>query len=129
MCGIAGWAGTGTTNASAPVFSVEQMVSAMQRRGPDAQGIDRWADAVLGHRRLAIFDLSDLGRQPMTSPDRTIAVVFNGAIYNFHSLRDDLVRRGYQFKSDTDTEVLIHGYAEWGLDGLLSRIRGMFAFG
>jgi asparagine synthase (glutamine-hydrolysing) len=129
MCGVAGWASTGAGNASAPAFSVEQMVSAMHRRGPDAQGIDHWADAVLGHRRLAIFDLSDLGRQPMTSSDRTIAVVFNGAIYNFHSLRSDLVGRGYQFKSDTDTEVLVHGYSEWGLDGLVSRIRGMFAFG
>jgi asparagine synthase (glutamine-hydrolysing) len=82
--------------------------------------------AVLGHRRLAIFDLSELGRQPMLSPDRQIALVFNGAIYNFVELRDQLIAKGYRFISASDTEVLIHGYREWGIEGLVERLRGMF---
>jgi len=105
------------------------MVAALARRGPDAEGIDLWSDATLGHRRLSIFDLSEAGRQPMVSPDRAVAVVFNGAIYNFHDLRADLMSRGCQFHSQTDTEVLIHGYREWGIDALVAKLRGMFAFG
>ena len=65
----------------------------------------------------------------MLSPDGSIGIVFNGAIYNFRDLRNELESLGYQFKSQTDTEVLVHGYREWGIDGLASRIRGMFAFG
>jgi asparagine synthase (glutamine-hydrolysing) len=126
MCGIAGAAGT---TARLDPEAVGGMVSALARRGPDGGGLESWPHAILGHRRLAIFDLSDLGRQPMLSPDRAVGVVFNGAIYNFHPLREELVSRGYRFKSHTDTEVLVHGYTEWGIDGLVSRIRGMFAFG
>ena len=105
------------------------MVSALARRGPDAEGIESWGEAVLGHRRLAIFDLSDAGRQPMVSSDRSVGVVFNGAIYNYLELRSELGERGCAFKSNTDTEVLVHGYREWGIDRLVSRLRGMFAFG
>ena len=127
MCGIAGL--IGAVDHAEAVSLVGMMVSALERRGPDAEGIEGWDGAVLGHRRLAIFDLSEAGRQPMLSPDRTVGVVFNGAIYNFRDLRADLASKGYQFNSNTDTEVLIHGYREWGIDGLISRIRGMFAFG
>jgi asparagine synthase (glutamine-hydrolysing) len=105
------------------------MVCALARRGPNGEGVEVWSQAVLGHRRLAIFDLSEAGRQPMTSPDRSVGVVFNGAIYNFRDLRDDLQALGYRFNSNTDTEVLVHGYREWGLDELVSKLRGMFAFG
>ena len=127
MCGIAGL--VGATNPGAARGAVERMVSALERRGPDGSGLESWPGAVLGHRRLAIFDLSQLGRQPMLSPDSSIGVVFNGAIYNWHELRHDLEGRGYRFKSETDTEVLVHGYAEWGIDRLVERLRGMFAFG
>lgn len=127
MCGIAGLAGT--INQGAAVKTVGEMTCALARRGPDGEGIEVWSEAVLGHRRLAIFDLSEAGRQPMLSPDRRIGVVFNGAIYNFHQLRADLSERGYNFSSDTDTEVLVHGYREWGIDNLVGRLRGMFAFG
>ncbi len=127
MCGIAGLVGSSDPLAAAD--AVQAMVGALRRRGPDGEGLERWPEAVLGHRRLAIFDLSALGRQPMLSPDGSIGVVFNGAIYNFHQLRSDLVARGCAFRSQTDTEVLVHGYAEWGIDGLVSRLRGMFAFG
>jgi asparagine synthase (glutamine-hydrolysing) len=100
----------------------------LMRRGPDGEGIESWPDAVLGHRRLSIYDLSSAGRQPMTLNDGSTSVVLNGAIYNFMQLRKDLGDRGCVFRSRTDTEVLLHGYRAWGIDGLLHRIRGMWAF-
>jgi len=127
MCGIAGIAGT--SDRGEGLGDVTRMVHALARRGPDGEGIESWGHAVLGHRRLAIFDLSELGRQPMMSPDGSIGIVFNGAIYNFRELRPELQSKGYAFKSQTDTEVLIHGYDAWGIDGLVMRLRGMFAFG
>jgi asparagine synthase (glutamine-hydrolysing) len=105
------------------------MVGALARRGPDGEGIECWGQAVLGHRRLAIFDLSEAGKQPMLAPDRSVGVVFNGAIYNHRELRKRLEGCGYLFRSNTDTEVLVHGYREWGVDGLVTKLRGMFAFG
>lgn len=104
------------------------MTDALARRGPDGDGLQQWDGAALGHRRLAIFDLSDAGAQPMLSPDGRIGITFNGAIYNFRVLREDLKVLGYTFVSDTDTEVLIHGYDAWGIERLVSRLRGMFAF-
>ena len=88
----------------------------------------------MAHRHIrssAAFhiDLSDAGRQPMLLPDRSVGVVFNGAIYNFLNLRAELERAGYSFKSRTDTEILLHGYSHWGIDGLVQRLRGMFAIG
>ena len=127
MCGIAGLVGLGDgVEAQA---RVSRMVHALERRGPDGFGFEAWPGAVLGHRRLAIFDLSEAGRQPMLSPDRRVGCVFNGAIYNWRALRRELETRGYEFKSQTDTEVLVHGYNEWGIDELVGRLRGMFAFG
>src|SRR5215813_4818117 len=127
MCGIAGV--IGDNDIAAARKAVGEMTCALARRGPNGSGIEVWQDAVLGHRRLAIFDLSPAGRQPMMSPDREIGVVFNGAIYNFRELRNDLERSRYRFTSNTDTEVLIHGYRQWGIDELVHRLRGMFAFG
>jgi asparagine synthase (glutamine-hydrolysing) len=126
MCGIAGIAGFGDPDAAQQ--GVRRMMSTLARRGPDAEGLEVWNGAALGHRRLSIFDLSDAGRQPMLSPDSAVGVVFNGAIYNFRELRIELEARQYQFKSQTDTEVLVHGYDAWGIDGLVGRLRGMFAF-
>jgi asparagine synthase (glutamine-hydrolysing) len=127
MCGIAGLAGEIDLRRAAQTVSL--MVCELVRRGPDGEGLEAWPGAVLGHRRLAIFDLSEAGSQPMMSPDRNIGLVFNGAIYNFPELRADLCAKGYQFKSGTDTEVLIHGYRAWGIDELVRKIKGMFAFG
>src|SRR5262245_11434391 len=127
MCGIAGI--VGTTDPVVGYTAVRKMVSTLSRRGPDSEGIESWHGAVLGHRRLAIFDLSKAGHQPMTSEDHCVGVVFNGAIYNYRTLRVELIASGYLFKSDTDTEVLIHGYREWGIDKLVQKLRGMFAFG
>ena len=103
------------------------MNHAQARRGPDAEGLDVWNNAVLGHRRLSIFDLSAAGKQPMMTPDRKLAVVFNGAIYNFRDLRAELDAKGCRFVSQTDTEILLHGYREWGIAKLVEKIRGMFA--
>ena len=123
MCGIAGLAGVIDRDADA--VRVRTMLSTLARRGPDGEGVEVWNGAVLGHRRLAIFDLSDAGYQPMKSPDSSIGIVFNGAIYNFRELRIELEAKGYHFRSHTDTEVLVHGYDAWGLEKLLDKVRGM----
>jgi asparagine synthase (glutamine-hydrolysing) len=99
-------------------------------RGPDGSG--EWWDANrrvgLGHRRLAIIDLTDGGRQPMASEDGRLTIVFNGEIYNYPELRRELESEGVRFRSNSDTEVLLHLYRREGTD-MLARLRGMFAFG
>jgi asparagine synthase (glutamine-hydrolysing) len=104
------------------------MANTLARRGPDAAGVHLWSGAALAHRRLAIFDLSPAGHQPMLSADGRVGIVFNGAIYNFPELRSELESSGIRFRSRTDTEVLLEGYRRWGIDALVSRIQGMFAF-
>ena len=104
------------------------MLPALARRGPDSEGLYTWPGITFGHRRLAILDLSAAGAQPMLSEDRTVGVVFNGCIYNFLEIRKTLEQSGHTFRSQCDTEILIEGYREWGIDGLVSRLRGMFAF-
>jgi len=126
MCGIAGVVGS---HSSETADIVSSMTHALERRGPDGQGLKRFSEAVLGHRRLSIYDLSQAGHQPMLSGDGKLGVTFNGAIFNFKALRRDLEALGYAFRSQTDTEVLLHGYHAWQIDGLVSRLRGMFAFG
>jgi asparagine synthase (glutamine-hydrolysing) len=126
MCGIAGIAtAPGSPNAEA---AVRRMLPAMARRGPDGEGLHLWPGVGFGHRRLAILDLSAKGAQPMLSADGQVGVVFNGCVYNFRDVRHELERRGCTFRSECDTEVLVEGYREWGADGLLSRLHGMFAF-
>jgi asparagine synthase (glutamine-hydrolysing) len=126
MCGIAGI--VGVKNQTNSESAARAMLEALKHRGPDDEGVEIWDGAIFGHRRLSIFDLSSAGHQPMLSPDGEIGVVFNGAIYNFRALRGELETRGYEFKSQTDTEVLIHGYRAWGIDRLAEKIEGMFAF-
>jgi asparagine synthase (glutamine-hydrolysing) len=102
---------------------------AMLRRGPDASG-EWFSDngrIGMGHRRLSIIDLSETGAQPMRSSDGRFSVVFNGEIYNHRELRAILEGLGHSFRSTSDTEVLLHGYRQWGAQ-LLDRLRGMFAF-
>ena len=106
---------------------VAKMCAAMIHRGPDDSGIYFQAPACLGMTRLSIIDLSAAGHQPMSNEDGTIWLVFNGEIYNFQELRVQLVSRGHAFRSQTDTEVLIHLYEELGRD-CIHRLRGMFAF-
>jgi asparagine synthase (glutamine-hydrolysing) len=125
MCGIAGMVGASPELART---SVRAMVRSMARRGPDSEGVEEWPDAILGHRRLAILDLSDAGKQPMLSADGKVGVVFNGCIYNFQELRRELESKGHRFRSQCDTEVLLVGYIEWDIGELTRRLRGMFAF-
>src|ERR1044071_9660346 len=126
MCGIAGF--IGKVDDSTRGLAVQAMTGAMARRGPDGEGLESWPAATLGHRPLAIIDLSEAGRQPMLTADGKLGVVFNGEIYNFHELRRDLIAHGCRFHSMTDTEALLHGYRVWGLDAMVARLRGMFAF-
>jgi asparagine synthase (glutamine-hydrolysing) len=126
MCGIAGvFRGSGGTTAADRV-AVERMAAAETHRGPDDAGLFQDARVVLGHRRLSIIDLSPTGHQPMSNEDATIWVTYNGEIYNHAELAAQL--GGHSFRSRSDTEVLLHGYEEWGIEGLLARLRGMFSF-
>ncbi len=127
MCGIAGMIRSGSARSDDAEI-VGRVLAAESHRGPDGEGLWQGSGAVLGHRRLAIIDLSDAGLQPMTSEDGSLRITFNGEIYNFQELRVELLHAGHQFHSHTDTEVLLHGYEEWGISGLLERLRGMFAF-
>lgn len=122
MCGIAGFIGT-VSDATAVL---RRMNDRLMHRGPDAEGIFERGPVHLGHRRLAVIDLEN-GRQPLFNEDGTVAVVFNGEIYNFVELREELIARGHRFQTHTDSEVLVHGYEEYG-DSLLGKLRGMFAF-
>src|SRR5437867_2908425 len=128
MCGIAGLI---RTHGLAPgdVPAVVRMTEAQAHRGPDGGDYYRDARAVLGHRRLSIIDVSSAGSQPMSNEDGSISVTYNGEIYNHQELREELLSLGHQFRSHADTEVIVHGYEAWGVDGLLERLRGMFAFG
>jgi asparagine synthase (glutamine-hydrolysing) len=123
MCAIAG-----IIDTQSEAQRTEVICRAQQHRGPDAGGI--WSDGIctLGHRRLAIIDLSEAGKQPLSNEDGTIWVTFNGEVYNFQSLRRELESLGHQFRTQTDTEVIVHAYEQWGTD-CVKHLRGMFAFG
>lgn len=126
MCGIAG---IYNFKHAEPVSAdlLQRMTDVIRHRGPDADGIFLNGPVGLGHRRLSIIDLSEAGRQPMFSADQQIAIVFNGEIYNFLDYRADLIARGHQFHSKTDTEVMIYLYREYGAR-CVDYLRGMFAF-
>ncbi|HCA59460.1 MAG TPA: hypothetical protein DEP46_15935, partial [Blastocatellia bacterium] len=126
MCGIAGY--VGDIEPGQRREAVARVTAALARRGPDDEGLEEWHLATLGHRRLSIFDLSPTGHQPMLSEKGDVGIVFNGAIYNFKQLRAELEARSHSFQSETDTEVLLNGYLEWGIDRLAEKIDGMFAF-
>ena len=119
MCGICGFTWPDT-------FLGEQCTRELKHRGPDQSGVFAAEGITLGHRRLSIIDLSEQGRQPMTNEDGSLQLVFNGEIYNFVELRETLIKQGHRFSSQADSEVILHGYEEWG-DDCLQRLRGMFA--
>ena len=123
MCGIAGFFRPGKTALGR---HVQAMCDPILHRGPDDEGILVDDGCGIGMRRLSIIDL-DTGHQPIGNEDGSIWVVFNGEIYNYRELRDDLRSRGHRFRTETDTEVLVHLYEEFGIDGI-QRLRGMFAY-
>ena len=124
MCGIAGEIARGR---SANLAAVAAMTDAMVPRGPDSDGVWAREGVALGHRRLSIIDLSSHGHQPMHDPDLGLTVAFNGCIYNYPALREELSAKGYRFFSHSDTEVILKGYREWG-ERVVDHLKGMFAF-
>jgi asparagine synthase (glutamine-hydrolysing) len=124
MCGIAGY--LLQEGAAAPQGLLERMCDRLVHRGPDGSGYFRDGCIGLGHRRLAIIDLST-GDQPMGNEDGSLQVVFNGEIYNYRELREELVKKGHRFRTKSDTEVLVHLYEEEG-ERMPERLNGMFAF-
>ena len=124
MCGICGVVGVDSAGTGADV--VARMLREMRHRGPDDEGILADGSVCLGMRRLSIIDVEG-GHQPLFNEDRTVAVVFNGEIYNFRQLRQTLKSRGHSFRTATDTEVIVHAYEEWG-DDCIRHLEGMFAF-
>ncbi|MEU4038033.1 asparagine synthase (glutamine-hydrolyzing) [Streptomyces collinus] len=127
MCGITGWVSF-DRELTAEAGALHAMTETMACRGPDDRGT--WAEgpAALGHRRLAVIDLPG-GRQPMSvrTPEGTVALVYSGETYNFTELRRELTGRGHRLTTDSDTEVVLHGYLEWG-DAVAERLNGMYAF-
>ncbi|MGW1807862.1 asparagine synthase (glutamine-hydrolyzing) [Streptomyces sp. NPDC002078] len=127
MCGITGWVSF-DRDLTAEATTLHAMTETMACRGPDDRGVWTEGPAALGHRRLAIIDLPG-GRQPMSvaTQQGTVAMVYSGEAYNFTELRGELEGRGHRFTTDSDTEVVLHGYLEWG-DGVAERLNGMHAF-
>lgn len=125
MCGICGKVYIDKEHPTDPVL-IKNMMDIIQHRGPDDEGMHIARQVGLGHRRLSIIDLNT-GRQPIYNEDGTVCIVFNGEIYNYEEIRRQLVRKGHVFKTETDTEVIIHAYEEYGED-CVSKLRGMFAF-
>ena len=125
MCGIVGICNL--DGAPVEVAILRRMGDLVAHRGPDGEGYHAAESVGLGHRRLSIIDLSPLGHQPMSNETGSVVVVHNGEIYNFQSLRVELEGLGHRFHSQTDTEVIVHGYEEWG-EQCVTRFNGMFAF-
>ena len=122
MCGFCGF--TGEVNNRE--YVIKKMMDCIVHRGPDSAGAHVSGNVTMGFRRLSIIDIED-GSQPMYNEDGTIVLVFNGEIYNYKDLREALIEKGHKFKSNADTEVLVHLYEEKGKD-MLEYLRGMFAF-
>lgn len=123
MCGFVGF----TNNINDNGDILEKMMDRIRHRGPDSDGKYVDENVAMGFRRLSIIDLSDNGSQPIFNENRDLVLTFNGEIYNFKVLKEQLIKDGHKFYTKTDSEVLIHGYEQWG-EGLLQRLRGMFSF-
>jgi len=125
MCGICG--DIRFNNESASLERIETMLPCLEQRGPDAGGTWHNGPVAFGHRRLKIIDLSERGAQPMVDPESGWVLVFNGCIYNYPELREELIARGHCFQSHSDTEVILKAWREWG-GASLQKLNGMFAF-
>ncbi len=125
MCGITGIFNFDGNTPSKKV--IEEMTESLKHRGPDGKGIFLENNIALGHRRLKILDLTEKGSQPMTTEDNSVVISYNGEIYNFKEIKEELLKKGYPFESLTDTEVVLYAYKEWGI-GCIKKFNGMFAF-
>ena len=123
MCGFVGFCSKNVKDKNV----IKEMNNQIIHRGPDSDGYYFDKDVNFGFRRLSIIDLHE-GSQPILNEGGDIAIIFNGEIYNYQELREDLVAKGYKFKTHTDTEVILHGYEAYGEEGILAKLRGMFAF-
>ena len=126
MCGICGKCFLTDELRQVGRASLEGMMTSMHHRGPDEQGVYFFKNVGLGHKRLRIIDLTS-GAQPLSNEDNTVWVVYNGEIYNYLQLRQLLLGKGHQFRTGSDTEILVHLYEEFG-EGLVSELHGMFSF-
>jgi asparagine synthase (glutamine-hydrolysing) len=132
MCGITGFLDTSRSKSSEQLtLTVRRMATSLSHRGPDADGV--WVDqntgVAFGHRRLSIIDLSPMGAQPMHSASGRYVITFNGEIYNFKALRQELEQLGEKFRGRSDTEIMLAAIARWGVEASLKKFNGMFAFG
>ena len=123
MCGFVGFCSKNVKDKNV----IKEMNNQIIHRGPDSDGYYFDKDVNFGFRRLSIIDLHE-GSQPILNESGDTAIIFNGEIYNYQELREDLVAKGYKFKTHTDTEVILHGYEAYGEEGILAKLRGMFAF-
>ena len=131
MCGIAGFFDPNCSTNSETLEKIAiTMSETMNHRGPDDSGLwyDETSGIGLSHRRLSIIDLSSNGKQPMTSSNGRYVIIYNGEIYNATELKNDLIKKGAKFRSESDTEVILEGVAKWGLENLIPKLIGMFAF-
>ena len=131
MCGIVGyWASARSDSAEGMRRTVGQMANLLRARGPDGNGVwvDSSAGIALGHRRLAVIDVSPTGQQPMMSADGRMVLIYNGELYNTVELRRELDRGGSRFRGHSDTEVIVEACAAWGVSATVRRLSGMFAF-
>ena len=128
MCGITGIVDYSLNPNTSPQL-LTQMTNVIEHRGPDAGEIWQSENRVcgLGHRRLSIIDLSNAGTQPMTTQDGRFTIVFNGEIYNYLDIKQELLNKGVKFQSNSDTEVLLYGYQYFGKD-IIDRLVGMWSF-
>lgn len=124
MCGFVGYTHIEIKDEG---HIIRKMTDAISHRGPDSDGTFSDGNISLGFRRLSIIDLTEVGKQPMFNENEDIVLVFNGEVYNYQSIREELVAKGHIFHSHTDSEVILHGYEEYGVK-ILDRLRGMFAF-
>ncbi len=126
MCGLVGVVNL-TAEEPVDALQLTRANDTMAHRGPDDSGV--WAEAGVGlaARRLSIIDVPH-GHQPMSNEDGSVHIVYNGEVYNHEDLRVELLANGHRFRSTCDTEVILHAYEQWGPDGCLRRLRGMFAF-
>ena len=122
MCGFVGYVNKQKDKKD----TIKEMADLIAHRGPDSEGYYTDDTIAMGFRRLSIIDLNN-GSQPIYNEDKTKVIIFNGEIYNFKDIKDDLVKKGHKFSTNADTEVILHGYEEYN-EKILDKLRGMFAF-